>query len=159
VADEMGVDFGLLREVENVNRRRITVAAEKLRKVLLTFRGKRIGLLGMAFKPLTDDVRQSPALSLAALLMAEGAQVVGYDPLAGAGAGASLSGMVVADDAYAAAERAEALVLVTAWPDLCSLDWARLKRVMRRAVVFDGRNALDREKVVAEGFEYMGMGR
>ncbi len=159
LADEMGVDFGLLREAMKVNARRIDAAVEKLRKALLTLRGKRIGLLGIAFKPHTEDVRHAPGLALAAQLIQDGADVVAYDPRAATAAGAALPRLTIADDAYTAAEGAEALVLVTEWPDFLSLDWPRLKRGMRRAVILDGRNALDREKIVAEGFEYLGMGR
>jgi len=159
LAEEMGVDFGFLREAVKVNARRIEAAAEKLRKALLTLQGKRIGLLGMAFKPHTDEVRHAPALALAAHLLQDGADVVAYDPRAGAAARNVLPRLVVADDPYAVAEGADALVLATEWPDFLSLDWARLRRAMRRPVLLDGRNALDREKLVAEGFEYLGMGR
>jgi UDPglucose 6-dehydrogenase len=159
IADEVGVDLGLVREVEQVNRRRIKVAVEKLRRALRTLQGKRVGLLGLAFKPETDDLRGSPALALVPRLVGEGADVVGYDPKAGAAAGLLLPTMAVVNDPYAVAEQADALVLATEWPEFLSLEWGRLKRVMRRPVVLDGRNALDREKLQAEGFEYLGMGR
>ncbi len=159
LAEELGVDFGLLREVDRINRRRIDVAADKLRKALWVLRGKRVGLLGLAFKPHTDDVRHAPSLSLAARLVEEGAEVVGYDPQACQAARAVMPTLAIADDPYGVAEGAEALVLVTEWPEFISLDWARVKQAMRRAIILDGRNALDREKLLAEGFEYIGMGR
>jgi UDPglucose 6-dehydrogenase len=159
MAEEMGVDIGLVREAHKINRRRIQVAVEKLRRALWTLRGKRIGLLGLAFKPHTDDVRESPALALAARLLQEGVQVVAHDPKAGPKALALEPSLSLADDPYALAEGAEALVLVTEWPEFLALDWGRLRQAMRRAVILDGRNALDQEKLVAEGFEYLGMGR
>ncbi len=159
LAEEVGVDFGLLREVDRMSRHRIDVAMEKLRKALWILQGKRIGLLGLAFKPHTDDVRNSPALALAARLREEGAEVVGCDPAALATARAAMPDLPLAEGPYAAAERAEALVLATEWPEFLSLDWGRLKRAMRRPVILDGRNALDRERVMAEGFEYLAIGR
>jgi len=159
LAEEQGVDLGLVREAHQINRRRVQVAVEKLRRALWVLRGKRIGLLGLAFKPHTDDVREAPALALAARLIQEGAEVVGYDPQAGGAARAALPSLSLADDPYSLAQGAESLVLVTEWPEFLALDWGRLKQGMRRPVMLDGRNALDREKLVAEGFEYLGMGR
>jgi UDPglucose 6-dehydrogenase len=158
-SEEIGVEFGLLAEVTRTNRRRIDIVVEKLRRTLWIVRGKRIGLLGLAFKPHTDDLREAPALALGARLLQEGAEVVGVDPHAGRAAGVALPGLLVVDDPYAAAAEADALVLATDWPDFLGLDWDRLKRTMRRPVVVDGRNALDRERLLAQGFEYIGMGR
>jgi UDPglucose 6-dehydrogenase len=84
---------------------------------------------------------------------------VAHDPKAGPKALALEPSLSLADDPYALAEGAEALVLVTEWPEFLALDWGRLRQAMRRAVILDGRNALDQEKLVAEGFEYLGMGR
>ena len=159
LAEEMGLDFGLLREVDRINRHRIDVAVEKLRKALWILRGKRVGLLGLAFKPHTDDVRQAPALALAARLMEEGAEVVGCDPQARETAREAMPSLAITDDPYEMADGAEVLVLVTEWPEFLGLDWARVKRAMRRPIILDGRNALDQEKIRAEGFEYLGMGR
>ncbi len=158
-AEEIGVDLNLLREVSSINRRRIELAVEKLRRALWILRNKRIGLLGLAFKPHTDDMRHAPALALAERLIQEGAEVAGYDPHGQAAARAARPGLAVVDDPYALAEGADALVFATEWPEFSSLDWGRLKRAMRRPVILDGRNALEREKLLAEGFEYLGMGR
>ncbi len=159
LAEELGVDFGLLREVDRINRGRIDVAVEKLRKALWILRGKRIGLLGIASKLPPGDGGQPAALALAARLNQEGAEVVAYDPELRETARATLPSLAFAEDPYAMAEGTEALVLVTEWPGCLSLDWARLKRVMRRPIILDGRNALDQEKLMAEGFDYLGMGR
>jgi UDP-glucose 6-dehydrogenase len=83
----------------------------------------------------------------------------GFDPHAAAAAGAALPGVTVAADPYSLAEEAEALVLATEWPEILDLDWGRLKRAMRRPLILDGRNALDRARLLSEGFEYLGMGR
>jgi UDPglucose 6-dehydrogenase len=159
LAEEMSVDFGLLREVDRMNRHRIDVAVGKLRKALWVLRGRRVGLLGLAIKPHTDDVHHAPALALAARLIEEGAEVVGYDPEARQAARAAMPTLAIADDPYAVGEGSDGVVLVTEWPELLSLDWGRLKWRMRRPVILDGRNALDREKLLAAGFEYLGIGR
>jgi UDPglucose 6-dehydrogenase len=158
-AAEVGVGFDLLAEVTRINRRRIDVAVEKLRKTLWILRGKRVGLLGLAFKPFTDDVREAPALALAARLVQEGAIVAGCDPHAARVARAAELGLIVAEEPYHLAADADALVLTTEWPEFLSLDWGTLKRRMRRPVILDGRNALDRDLLLAEGFEYLSMGR
>jgi UDPglucose 6-dehydrogenase len=142
-----------------MNRARVDVAVEKLRKALWILRGKRIALLGLAFKPHTDDVREAPVLALATRLRQEGAETVAYDPHARTTARAAAPDLVIVDDAYQVAAEADALVLATEWPELLSLDWDALKRTMRRPVILDGRNALDRERLQAAGFEYLGMGR
>jgi UDPglucose 6-dehydrogenase len=156
---EIGVEFGLLAEVARINRGRIDMVVEKLRKALWIVRGKRVGLLGLAFKPHTDDIREAPALSLAARLVQEGAIVAGCDPHAAQAAQAAVPGLVLVDDPYRLATDADALVLTTEWPEFLSLDWGTLKRTMRRPVIVDGRNALDRDSLLAEGFEYFGIGR
>ena len=158
-AEEIGIDSSLLAAVTRMNRARVDVAVEKLRKTLWILRGKRIGLLGLAFKPHTDDVREAPALALATRLRQEGAETVAYDPHARTTARAAAPDLVIVDDAYQVAAEADALVLATEWPELLSLDWDALKRIMRRPVILDGRNALDRERLQAAGFEYLGMGR
>jgi UDPglucose 6-dehydrogenase len=158
-SEEVGVEFNLLSEVTRINDRRIDLAVEKLRKTLWILRGKRIGLLGLAFKPHTDDIREAPALVLAARLIQEGAHVGGCDPHATQAAKCAVPGLIIADDPYRLAAEADALVLTTEWPEFLSLDWGALKRTMRRPVILDGRNALDRDLLLAEGFEYLGMGR
>jgi len=158
-ATEVGVDFALLSAVTQINGRRTEAAVEKLREALWILRGKRVGLLGLAFKPNTDDLRHAPGLALATRLMQEGAVVAACDPYAGTGARSVLPALEIVDDPYALAEGAEALALVTEWPQFLALDWSRLKRTMSRPVVLDGRNALNRAQLLAEGFEYIGMGR
>jgi len=159
IAERTGYDFTLLKEVTRLNAARQAQVVEKLRQALWILQGKRIGLLGLAFKPHTDDVREAPALALATRLLAEGAHVQGYDPQAGAKAKDAVPALTLCPDPYAAAAGAEALVLCTEWPEFAALDFARLKAGMVRPLILDGRNALDRAVLTALGFEVLGIGR
>jgi UDPglucose 6-dehydrogenase len=159
IAERTGYDFALLKEVERINQARRALVVEKLKQALWILRGKRIGFLGLAFKPDTDDIREAPALAIARLLLEEGAAVQGYDPKAGAKARQALPALAVCADPYAAAADAEALVLCTEWAEFAALDWDRVKAAMVRPLVLDGRNTLDRDAMLARGFEYLGIGR
>ncbi|HLL25929.1 MAG TPA: UDP-glucose/GDP-mannose dehydrogenase family protein [Kofleriaceae bacterium] len=122
--------------------------------------GKRIGIWGLAFKPETDDIREAPALTLVEQLLAAGAAVVAYDPVAGPNVRAQLGDRIeVVDEPYAAAKHADALVLVTEWHELRQPDFARLASEMRGKVLVDGRNVWPREEARAAGFVYYGIGR
>ncbi|RPI24038.1 MAG: UDP-glucose/GDP-mannose dehydrogenase family protein [Actinobacteria bacterium] len=159
IAERNGYDFALLKEVDRLNVRRREMVVEKLQRALWILKGKRIGLLGLAFKPNTDDIREAPALAIARRLIEEGATVQGYDPQAAAKAHEAVPGLTICPDPYAAAAQAEAVVLCTEWPEFAGLDFARLKAGMVRPLILDGRNALDREALTALGFEYLGIGR
>jgi UDPglucose 6-dehydrogenase len=159
IAEKSGYDFALLKEVDRINDRRRDMVLEKLKRALWILRGKRIGLLGLAFKPETDDVRQAPALHIARRLLEEGAVVRGYDPQAATKARQALPELTLCADPYETAAQTEALVLCTEWAEFRELDWSRVKGQMVRPLVLDGRNALDREQLVALGFEYVGVGR
>ena len=159
IAEKSGYDFALLKEVERINERRRDWVVEKLTRALWILRGKRIGLLGLAFKPDTDDVRQAPALAIARRLLEEGATVSGYDPQAAAKARLALPELTLCPEPYEVAARAEAVVLCTEWAEFRELDWPRVKAAMVRPLILDGRNALDRERLITLGFEYIGVGR
>jgi UDPglucose 6-dehydrogenase len=120
-------------------------------------RGKRIALLGLAFKPGTDDMREAPSLVLAGRLLSEGAEVIAWDPVADGAA--HLHGVAIAASAYEALDGADAAVVVTEWPEVRELDWAEAAERMRGNVVVDGRNVLDPEKLRTLGFVYEGIGR
>jgi UDPglucose 6-dehydrogenase len=122
-------------------------------------RGKRIAVLGLTFKPNTDDMRDSPAISIIQTLKDGGASVVGYDPEGMENAAKLIEGIDYADDTYAAAKDAEALVIVTEWNQFRALDFARLGRLMNAPVLVDLRNIYRREEVVRHGFEYASVGR
>ena len=118
-----------------------------------------MALLGLAFKPDTDDMREASSLVLAARLQGEGAEVVAYDPVAAERAAGLLGSVEMATSAMEALEGADAAVLVTEWREFADLDWSAAAERMTRALVVDGRNFLDPEAITAAGFEYEGIGR
>lgn len=152
-------DFPLLREIARINEEALDATLEKIREALWNLEGKRVALLGLAFKPGTDDVRLSPALALAGRLAKEGAVVVGYDPEASSTAKDEMPALEFAPGPYEAAEDAHCLVLCTEWPEFRSLDLARLKDSMRYPLVVDGRNLFDPAEMAANGFSYYPVGR
>jgi UDPglucose 6-dehydrogenase len=158
IAERFGCDFDLLREVEKVNHSRIGRFVEKVKKELWVLRGKKIGVWGLAFKPNTDDIRFAPALSIIRELLSEGAIVQAYDPQATERAQKEMPQVNYCDDAYEAAERAEAVLVLTEWPEFRSLDFARVAGAMERPLIIDGRNALCPDAMAEHGFEYVGMG-
>jgi UDPglucose 6-dehydrogenase len=149
----------LLHAVIEINRDQRTLAVEKLRECLGSLRGQVIGMLGLAFKPDTDDMREAPSLEIAQALVKRGASVRAYDPAAMARAKELLPGVEFRRDAYSVARDADGLVLVTEWNEFRQLDLARIKRSMRRPVLVDGRNIYDPEQMRCLGFVYRGIGR
>jgi len=158
-ATRLGYDFGLLREVVHINEEAVQVVAKIVEEAVWNLEGKRLLLLGAAFKAGTDDVRAAPALALARLLLAEGATVVLWDPMAGAEAARELPGIEVADDAFEAAAGAHCAVVCTEWPEFRDLDFAKLAAVMAEPVLVDARNCLDPEAAREAGFRYVAIGR
>jgi UDPglucose 6-dehydrogenase len=160
LAGNSGYHFQLLTAVIEVNELQKRRTIGKLQKHLDSLVGKEIALLGVAFKPDTDDVREATSLVLAARLAGEGAGVRVFDPVASANADGKLGGARVCATALEALEGADAAVIVTEWPEFAELDWAgEVKQAMRRPVLVDGRNFLDREELLAAGFSYEGIGR
>jgi UDPglucose 6-dehydrogenase len=156
LAASSGYHFQVLNAVIEVNELQKRRVIGKLKQLLGSLRGRRVALLGLAFKPNTDDTRESPAFVLAGRLLAEGADVVAWDPIARAD---GLQGVVQVESVEQAVEGADAVVLVTAWPELADVDWAALAPRMRSAVLVDGRNMLDPATMRAAGFEYDAIGR
>jgi UDPglucose 6-dehydrogenase len=159
LASRLGYEFKLLREVAAINDDAVRATADKVKDALWNTEGKRIALLGLAFKPDTDDVRLSPALALARLLLDEGAQVVGYDPEAGPGAKSEVPDLEIANDVWEACIGADCAVIATDWQEFRDLDLKRLKDVMGYPVIIDGRNIYTLEKMHEEGFTYYPTGR
>jgi UDPglucose 6-dehydrogenase len=155
----LGYDFALLREVERINDQAVDAAVDKVRDALWNLDDKRIALLGLAFKPGTDDVRIAPALELASRLRALGATVVGYDPHAAESAVRAQPELEIAHSAYEAARGAHCAVLCTEWEEFRDLDFAKLGEVMATRVFVDGRNAVDAEQLVGHEFHYYPAGR
>ncbi|HXT34085.1 MAG TPA: UDP binding domain-containing protein, partial [Chloroflexota bacterium] len=149
----------LLRAVLDINYDQRSRAVAKLRQALGGLAGKHIGLLGLAFKPNTDDMREAPSIDISRQLLAEGATVAAYDPQAAENARLSIQGIQYRSDPYDVAQDADALVLVTEWREFRALDLRRLRHAMRSAVFFDGRNLYEPEDVRAAGFTYLGIGR
>jgi len=158
---ELDVPLQVVNAVDRANERQKRLLGERVIKHFGGhLDGKRIGIWGLAFKPETDDIREAPALSLIEQLLAAGATVVGYDPVAGPNVHALLGDRIeLATDPYAAAHNVDALVLVTEWHELRQPDLARLATTMRAKVLVDGRNVWPREAAVAAGFTYYGIGR
>ncbi|MBI4507116.1 MAG: UDP-glucose/GDP-mannose dehydrogenase family protein [Chloroflexi bacterium] len=154
-----GTHPGLLRAVMEINQDARRRMVHKLRAVLEGLDERVIAVLGLSFKPNTDDVRDSPAIELARLLQHEGAIVRAYDPVASENAGALLRNVALCASAYEAAEGADAVVVATDWNEFKQLDLRRLRRVMRQPVIVDGRNVYDPAAMRALGFVYVGVGR
>jgi UDPglucose 6-dehydrogenase len=159
IAEKYDYHPELLKAVMDINRDQKMLAVEKLRECLGSLRGQVVALLGLAFKPNTDDMREAPSLDIARALMKRGATVRGYDPAANGRASAILPNLQCRANAYAAARGADALVVVTEWNEFRHLDLVRLKRAMRRPVVVDGRNIYDPAQMRRLGFVYRGIGR
>ncbi|HEY4777987.1 MAG TPA: UDP-glucose/GDP-mannose dehydrogenase family protein [Solirubrobacterales bacterium] len=159
LAGNTGYHFQLLNAVIEVNELQKRRVVGKLEKHLGSLLGKRVALLGLAFKPDTDDMREASSLVLAARLQGEGAEVVAYDPVASERAGQLLSSVTLTGSALEALDGADAAVLVTEWREFAELDWAEVARRMARPLIVDGRNYLDPRALVAAGFEYEGIGK
>ncbi len=159
MANVQGKHPQLLQTVIDINydQRRQLVA--KTRDLLGDFQGKTIGLLGLAFKPNTDDMRDAPAIDIALALQAEGAQVQGYDPVSMGVAGRMMPNVKLCEDAYETASGVDALIVCTEWNEFKQLDLARLKSHMRQPILVDGRNIYDPAQMAKAGFTYRGVGR
>jgi UDPglucose 6-dehydrogenase len=154
-----GAHPALLRAVMDINHDQRRQVVHKLREVLGSLREQTIGLMGLAFKPNTDDMREAPATDIARMLLHEGAQVRGYDPVAMEVAARMLPEIALAADPYQMATGADALILCTEWNEFKNLDFVRMRELMRHPVLIDGRNLYDPEQMIALGFIYRGMGR
>ena len=157
LAANSGYNFQLLNAVIEVNELQKRRVVGKLERRIGPLRGKRVALLGLAFKPGTDDMREAPSLVLAGRLLSEGAEVTAWDPVADGRS--QLHGVEVAESALEALAGADAAVIVTEWPEVTELDWAAAGERMRGRVVIDGRNVLDPDEMRALGFAYEGIGR
>jgi UDPglucose 6-dehydrogenase len=159
LAGNTGYHFQLLTAVVEVNELQKRRTIGKLQKHLGSLVGKEIALLGVAFKPNTDDIREATSLVLSGRLAGEGANVRVYDPVAATKADGMLAGARISDSVLEAVDGADAAVLVTEWPEFAELDWPEVKERMRVPLIVDGRNFLDREALIEAGFTYEGIGR
>jgi UDPglucose 6-dehydrogenase len=150
----------LLKAVMDINHYQRRQIILKLREVLGSkLRGKTVGLLGLAFKPNTDDMRESPASEVGRLLLQEGVQVKGYDPVAMPSTSRLLPDLQLAQDPYDLAAGCDAVIVCTEWNEFKHLDMARIKEIMRQPFIVDGRNLYEPEEMKRLGFVYRGVGR
>ena len=160
-SEEMGTPSPLFAAVESVNHRQRELFVDRITRAVGDLADARIALLGLTFKPDTDDLREAPALEIASALIARGATVIAYDPMprARSGAADAVPGLVVVDNVMKAIVGADAIGLVTEWQEFSQLPWGAIASAVRHAVIVDGRNALDPGTLMAAGFRYVGFGR
>jgi UDPglucose 6-dehydrogenase len=162
VADQMGIDFSLLSEVEKINVQQKKRFVSKVRSALWNLRGKRLGVLGLAFKGDTDDIRESPAIEIVKMLVAEGCSIAAFDPAAMKRTEQvlpAIGAVRYASDAYDAASDADALLILTDWPEFAQLDLKQVNQSLRYPIVIDGRNMYDPHVMTEHGFTYLSIGR
>lgn len=159
IAAKLGYDFRLLREVENINNEQMLYAVKKLEGMLWNLRDKKIGVLGLAFKPNTDDMRFAPSITIIRELQRQGAMIKAFDPVSMDRAKQIMPDIEYCEDAYATAKGVDAIALLTEWDVFKELDLEKIKGLMRQPVFFDGRNVFEPEKMAAMGFIYKGIGR
>lgn len=158
-ADDYGYEAQILKSTVSVNQRQRTVVIEKLQQTLKILKGKTVGLLGLTFKPNTDDMRDAPALFIIEELTRLGTKVKAYDPIVSqTGMRHGLSNVIVETDPERLADSCDALVLVTDWQEFRTLDYKRMAQLMGHPVMVDGRNFLDRAALEEAGFRYVGIG-
>jgi UDPglucose 6-dehydrogenase len=160
MASMAGAHPQLLRAVMEINRDMRRLVLQKVRAQLGgNLEDRTIGVLGLAFKPNTDDLREAPAIEIIHLLQSEGAHVKAYDPAATDAARKMLPGVELCSDAYSVAEDADAVLLLTQWSEFRRLDLDRIRQSMRHPLLVDGRNLYDPTEMVARGFLYHAIGR
>lgn len=161
IARDLGWDFQLLDEVMRINEGQLRVFLRKVRRALWTLKGKRLAVLGLAFKGGTDDVRESPAIAMVKLLLKEKCKIVAYDPAAMEKAKLEFEPGTVhfAKSAYEAATDADALLILTDWEEFAALDFSRLRQELAHPIVVDGRNLYSLEEMERNGFSYVSVGR
>jgi UDPglucose 6-dehydrogenase len=158
-ATQFDYDFTLLRSVLDINRERVEHFVETIRRGLGDLDGKTIGILGLAFKPNTDDMREAKSIEIIAKLLSAGVHIKTYDPAAMENARRIFPHITYCQSAYQTAEEADALVIVTEWREFKLLDMEKLRKLMKRPLILDGRNIYNVERMVAAGFDYFSIGR
>ena len=160
VTHEFGFEFPLLDEIKRINDGQRVRFIDKVRSALRTLKGKKLAVLGLAFKDGTDDVRESPAIKVIEQLLEEKCQITAFDPAAMERARQILGNKInYASDAYAAADGADALLILTEWKEFASLDLIRIKRLLRSSIVLDGRNVFSQAEMAEAGLSYFSVGR
>ncbi|MCX5710477.1 MAG: UDP-glucose/GDP-mannose dehydrogenase family protein [Candidatus Omnitrophica bacterium] len=159
ISKKLGYDFGILKAAKNVNEEQKNFVIRKIKDALWIVKGKVISVLGLSFKPDTDDIRSSPALDLIESLRTEGAKFKVYDPQAMQKAKAALKGVEFCKDAYGAVRNADCIIVATEWPEFKDLDFRKIRKLVKRPLLIDGRNIYNPQVLRKLGFTYIGIGR
>lgn len=159
IAEKLGYDFRILKAVKNTNEEQKEFVLQKIKDALWIIEGKTIAVLGLAFKPNTDDLRNAPGVDLINALTRGGAKIKAYDPKAMEKAKKFLKGVIFCKDSYEAAKAADCLIVATEWNEFKELDFVKLKKTLRRPLIIDGRNIYDPKLLKELGFTYIGIGR
>ncbi len=161
ISENLGYDFRLLKEVRNINEQQKLLPVKKLKEILGSVKDKTIGILGLAFKPGTDDMRLAPSIDIINALHREGAEIKAYDPVAMENAKKVFKNIPVqyCENPYEVAKDSDAIVIVTEWSEFKYMDLMKVKDLMKQQIIIDGRNIFDRKKIEKLGFTYRGVGR
>lgn len=159
IAEEVGYDFELLRAVDKVNEHQSRLVVRKAKDLLWNLNGKTIGVLGLAFKPETDDIREAPSIKVIKQLQQEGVKIKAYDPKAMDNIRQIFPEIELCQDPYQVAEGSDALVIVTDWDEFKKMDLRKVKELMNQPVIIDGRNMFNLDEIEKLGFTYRGVGR
>ncbi|MFC2122465.1 UDP-glucose dehydrogenase family protein [Bacteroidota bacterium] len=159
IAEDAGYDFGLLKAVEEINAGQRRQIIKKTKSQLWNLNGKTIGILGLSFKPDTDDIREAPSIDIINQLQQEGARVKAYDPQAMEGVRQVAADVELCQDPYQVADGSDALIIVTEWDEFKELDLLKIKELLNQPVIIDGRNVFKPEEMEKLGFMYKGVGR
>ncbi len=159
ISEKLGYNFGLLKEVKKINREQKDFFLNKIKDLLWILKNKNIGVLGLSFKPNTDDIRNAPSLDIIRALQQEGARVRAYDPSAMEKARRLLKDIRFCKDPYEVCRGSDCLLIISEWDEFKELDFKRIKKLLKRPLIFDGRNIYEPQKLEKLGFRYVGIGR
>ncbi|MFH1622540.1 MAG: UDP binding domain-containing protein, partial [Candidatus Omnitrophota bacterium] len=159
ISEKLGYDFDLLKTVRQINENQILDFVNKIKSSLWNIKSKCIGVLGLSFKPNTDDLRFAPSLKVIDMLKEEGAAIRAFDPQGMHKAKSILKDVYFAKDAYDVAKGCDCLLIVTEWNEFKKLNFPKLKKLMKYPLIIDGRNLYDKEKLSKMGVTYIGIGR
>ncbi|MBW2981141.1 UDP-glucose/GDP-mannose dehydrogenase family protein [Candidatus Woesearchaeota archaeon] len=159
ISEKIGYDFDLLKEVQNTNEKQKQIFIKKIEDAIWNAKNKTIGVLGLAFKPNTDDMRRAPSIDVIKALQKEGAKIKAYDPEAIERAKEVFKDITYCDDPYEVAKDADALVILTEWNEFKELDLKKIKGLLKQPLIIDGRNIYNPEELKKEGFKYISVGR
>jgi UDPglucose 6-dehydrogenase len=159
ISEKLGYDFALLKAARDINYQQRVFFINKIKDALWIVKGKTIGVLGLSFKPDTDDIRSAPSLDIIQALRMEGARIRAYDPSAMEKAKASLRGVVFCKDPYQVCRGSDCVLIITEWDEFKELDFSKIKKLLRRPLIIDGRNMYEPDRMEKLGFTYIGIGR